>query len=62
MFEILKKLFIVFGVLILYFEENLLVNVNMILEWVNEDDLIELDKLFELNVNMVYGGEMLIFE
>ncbi|OAQ55533.1 helix-turn-helix domain-containing protein [Enterococcus thailandicus] len=28
-------------------------------EWADEDDLIELDKLLESNVNMAYGGETL---
>ncbi|MFB8538248.1 helix-turn-helix domain-containing protein [Enterococcus thailandicus] len=28
-------------------------------EWADKDDLIELDKLLESNVNMAYGGETL---
>lgn len=32
------------------------------LKWVDENDLIELDKMFDFNVNMVYGGEILIDE
>ncbi|MDA3973254.1 helix-turn-helix domain-containing protein [Enterococcus thailandicus] len=28
-------------------------------DWANEDDLVELDKLLESNVNMAYGGETL---
>ena len=28
-------------------------------EWATKDDLVELDKLLESNVNMAYGGETL---
>ena len=45
-----------------YFEENSPVNVDLIPDWANENDLIELDKLLESNVNMAYGGETLTDE
>ncbi|MCA6741743.1 helix-turn-helix transcriptional regulator [Enterococcus faecium] len=57
--ETLKKLSVALGVSISYFEENSPVNVELIPDWANENDLIELDKLLESNVNMAYGGETL---
>lgn len=60
--ETLKKLSTALGVSISYFEENSPVNVNTIPEWANEEDLIELDKLLESNVDMAYGGETLTDE
>lgn len=57
--ETLKKLSVALGVSISYFEENSPVNVDLIPDWANENDLIELDKLLESNVNMAYGGETL---
>ncbi|EOS7999070.1 helix-turn-helix domain-containing protein [Enterococcus hirae] len=57
--ETLKKLSIALGVSISYFEENSLINKNNIPEWATDDDLVELDKLLESNVNMAYGGETL---
>lgn len=57
--ETLKKLSVALGVSISYFEENSPVNVELIPDWANEKDLIELDKLLESNVNMAYGGETL---
>ena len=57
--EALKKLSVALGVSISYFEENSPVNVDLIPDWANENDLIELDKLLESNVNMAYGGETL---
>ncbi|MCM6863904.1 helix-turn-helix domain-containing protein [Enterococcus faecium] len=60
--ETLKKLSVALGVSISYFEENSPVNVDLIPDWANENDLIELDKLLESNVNMAYGGETLTDE
>ncbi|MDQ8500180.1 helix-turn-helix transcriptional regulator [Enterococcus faecium] len=60
--ETLKKLSTALGVSISYFEENSPVNVNTIPKWANEEDLIELDKLLESNVDMAYGGETLTDE
>lgn len=57
--ETLKKLSVALGVSISYFEENSPVNVDLIPDWAYENDLIELDKLLESNVNMAYGGETL---
>ena len=57
--ETLKKLSVALGVSISYFEENSPVSVELIPDWANENDLIELDKLLESNVNMAYGGETL---
>lgn len=57
--ETLKKLSVALGVSISYFEENSPVNVELIPDWANENDLIELDKLLESNVSMAYGGETL---
>ena len=60
--ETLKKLSVALGVSISYFEENSPVNVDLIPDWANENDLIELDKLLESNANMAYGGETLTDE
>ena len=60
--ETLKKLSVALGVSISYFEENSPVNVDLIPDWANENDLIELDKLLDSNVNMAYGGETLTDE
>ncbi|EMF0282709.1 helix-turn-helix transcriptional regulator [Enterococcus hirae] len=60
--ETLKKLSLALGVSISYFEENSPVKTELIPDWANEEDLIELDKLLESNVNMAYGGETLTDE
>lgn len=57
--ETLKKLASALGVSISYFEEK---NSSAIPEWADEDDLVELDKMLESNVNMAYGGETLTDE
>ncbi|OQO68398.1 transcriptional regulator [Enterococcus villorum] len=60
--ETLKKLSLALGVSISYFEENSPVKTELIPDWANEEDLIELDKLLESNVNIAYGGETLTDE
>ncbi|MGG5358578.1 MULTISPECIES: helix-turn-helix domain-containing protein [unclassified Enterococcus] len=57
--ETLKKLASALGVSISYFEEK---KSSTIPEWADEDDLVELDKMLESNVNMAYGGETLTDE
>lgn len=52
--ETLKKLASALGVSISFFDSN-----NDVPEWADTDDLIELDKLLDSNVNMAYGGETL---
>ncbi|EMF0203034.1 helix-turn-helix transcriptional regulator [Enterococcus hirae] len=55
--EELKKLSKVFNVTTDY-----LLGINQAPDWADEEDLVELDKLLESNVNMAYGGETLTDE
>ena len=60
--ETLKKLSVALGVSISYFEENSPISTSNIPEWADENDLVELDKMLDSNVNMAYGGETLTDE
>lgn len=60
--ETLKKLSTALGVSISYFEDDSPIKTDLIPEWAEVDDLIELDKMLESNINMAYGGETLTDE
>lgn len=55
--EELQKLANVFEVTTDY-----LLGINQTPEWADKDDLVELDKMLDSNVNMAYGGETLTDE
>ena len=55
--ENLKKVADYFGV-----STDYLLGSNKVPKWANNDDLVELDKMLNSNVNMAYGGEMLTDE
>ncbi|EMF0109706.1 helix-turn-helix transcriptional regulator [Enterococcus hirae] len=55
--EELKKLSKVFNVTTDY-----LLGINQVPDWADEEDLVELDKMLDSNVNMAYGGETLTDE